>query len=302
MKIIYGISKIKKYLRPVVALGVFDGVHRGHRRVLESLAKKARRIRGTSMVLTFWPDPHRQKCLYSLQHRLKLIRDIGIDVSVVVKFTESLARIPAQDFIEKILVRKINPCQVYVGKNFRFGRAGQGSYRTLKKYSRIHKFGLKAFSMLKAGGRPVSSTYIRSLIGRGKLALAERLLSRRVNILGTVTRGNALGRKLGFPTANINPHHEVMPPSGVYLVEILLGNKVLKGICNIGFRPTFSKKQERRVEVHIFDFKRNIYGRDLEIRFLRKLRKERKFASGRLLARQIQKDILLAKKILSLHR
>jgi len=299
MKVIYGINKIKKFKRPVVALGVFDGVHHGHRRILKAVADKARRIKGTSMVVTFWPHPQREGSIYSLEHRLRLINELGIDICIVIKFNKRFSQIPAEDFIRDILVNKIGAQYICVGRNFRFGKQARGDFKTLDKLSRMYNFKLEAFDIIKIHYQPISSTYIRRLITMGKLNTAGDLLSRPVSVLGTVIRGTSLAGRLGFPTANINPHHEVLPPSGVYAVSAIFNNKKFKGVCYIGTRPTFRKQKEKQVEIFIFNFKKNIYGKYLEIQFIRKIRNERKFSSPTSLVRQIKKDIAQTRKIFS---
>lgn len=325
MKVIYGINKIRKFRKPVVALGVFDGVHLGHRRILKATVDKARSIKGTSMVISFWPDPHREKSLYSLEHRLRLIGAIGIDVCVVIRFNKEFSRISAEDFIRDILINKIAARYIYVGRNFRFGKQARGDFKTLNKLSRIYNFRLKAFDIIKINKQPISSTYIRRLITKGKLNAAAKLLSRPVSVLGTVIRGTSLASRLGFPTANINPHHEVLPPSGVYAVSAIFNNKKFKGVSYIGTRPTFSRQggiprrfptilsglrlyvgdvggkhqKQKHIEVYIFNFKKNIYGKYLEIQFIRKIRNERKFNSPQSLVQQIKKDIAQTRKIFS---
>ena len=319
MKVIYGINKIRRFRKPVVALGVFDGVHRGHLRILKAAADKAKRIKGTSTVVTFFPHPQKEKSLYSLEHRLKLIRALGIGVCIVIKFTKAFSRISAEDFVKDVLADKIGARYVYVGRNFRFGRQAQGGFRILNKLSHLYNFKLKVFDIIKINGHSVSSTYIRKLITEGKLSLAQKLLSRPVSILGTVIKGSSLAARLGFPTANIDPHHEVLPPSGIYAISAIFNDNKFKGACYIGARPTFSRQngtplftpkggipprreagQSRgqiHIEAHIFNFHKNIYGEYLEIRFIKKIRDERKFRSAESLVRQISKDINLAKKI-----
>lgn len=300
MKVIYGLRGIKKYRKPVVALGVFDGMHRGHRRILEAVVDKARRIKGRSMVVTFWPDPHREKSLYSLEHRLRLIESIGIDVCIVIKFNRTFSGISAENFIKDILVKKIGAQYIYVGRNFKFGKTARGDFRTLDKLSPCYNFKLKVFGLIKIDNQPISSTHIRRLITKGKLDTAQKLLGRAVSILGTVIRGSSLATRLGFPTANINPHHEVLPPSGVYAVSVFLENKNFKGVCYIGAKPTFKKRIGKHIEVYIFNFHQDIYGKYLEIQFIKKIRNERKFASPQSLARQVKKDIICTKRIFCL--
>jgi len=296
MRVIYGLNQIKRFRKPVVALGVFDGVHVAHRRILKETVKKAKTIKGTSTVITFWPHPQQEKNLYSLGHRLKLIAGLNIDICIVIKFSYAFSQISAEDFIRNILVKRIGAKHVYVGENFRFGRQGNGNFRTLKKLSSNYNFKLKVFSLIKANKRSISSTYIRHLISVGKLDTARKLLTRPVSILGTVIKGTSLAAKLGFPTANINLHHEVLPPSGVYAVLVFLNHRRFKGVCNIGSKPTFQKTIDKHIEVHIFGFRQNIYGKDLEIQFIKKLRDERKFSSPQSLVQQVKKDIESGKR------
>ncbi|MFA4989682.1 MAG: riboflavin biosynthesis protein RibF [Candidatus Omnitrophota bacterium] len=300
MKIIYGLNNIGKIKKPVVALGVFDGVHRGHRRILKAAAHKAQAIGGTSIVLTFWPHPQKQASLYSLEHRLRLIAELGIDICVVINFTGSFAGIPAEDFIKNILAGRIGAKYVYVGKDFRFGRKAQGDFNLLTIIGEEYGFKARGINIIKVQGRAISSTLIRRLIKRGDIRQAERLLSRPVSILGTVIKGTAVGRILGFPTANINPHHEVIPACGIYAVRIIFDGDKLQGACYIGRRPTLELKNKKvHIEVHIFNFKRNIYGKYLEVQFVKMVRPDRRFASLALLAGQIRKDIILCKRLLA---
>jgi len=299
MKIIYGIGKIGKFIRPVVALGVFDGLHLGHRNILQAAVRKAGQIKGTSLVLTFFPHPQGKKSLYSLEHRLKLIAELGVDVCVVINFTKSFAKISARDFIEKILIRKIRVSYVYVGRNFRFGCRALGDYRRLIDSAKKYKFGLRIFKVVRLKGLTVSSTAIRELIKNSEINKARKLLGRRVSVLGTVARGSRLGRLLGFPTANINAHHEVIPPAGIYAVQIIFSKKKYNGVCYIGRRPTIDLHNKRlRIEVHLFNFHKNIYGKVLEIQFIKLIRPDEKFATLEDLSIQIQKDIISCRKIL----
>ncbi|MCK9431740.1 MAG: riboflavin biosynthesis protein RibF [Candidatus Omnitrophica bacterium] len=298
MKIIYGIRKIKKFRRPVAALGVFDGVHLGHRRILESVVRRARRVKGTSLVLTFWPHPQGKESLYSLAHRLRLIAELGVEVCVVADFGGSFRRVSADDFIDKVLVKKIGVYAVHVGKNFRFGYRASGDAALLVSEAQKYGFKVRIFPVSRSGIITVSSTAIRSLIKRSEIKKAEKLLGRRVSVLGTVVRGSRLGRLMGVPTANINPHHEVIPPPGIYASRIVFYKKEYRGVCYIGRRPTIvSPDSPLRVEVNIFDFHKDIYGKVLEIQFVKMIRKDRKFKNLGELSAQIGKDIAACRKI-----
>lgn len=293
MKVISGIGRVKKIERPVVVLGVFDGLHRGHIRILKELTRYAKQVKGKSVVITFSPHPQGELHLYSLGRRIRLFEKIGIDICVVIRFTPSFARVSASEFIDNYLIKKIHPYSIFVGKNFTFGKGGRGKPSLLKKYAKRYNVKLKIFPICKIKGKSISSTYIRRLILTGQLSEAARFLGRPVSILGTVVKGSNLARYLGFPTANIKAHHEVSPPAGVYMVRVNLDNKTFNGICYIGSRPTFKTHNAKHIEVHIFRFNKNIYARDLEIQFIKKIREERKFKSARQLTEQIKKDISL---------
>ena len=296
MRVIYGVSNIPGYRRAVLALGVFDGVHLAHRKILAAVVKKAKAINGTSIVVTFWPHPQQQDTIFSLEYRLREIARIGINVCIVLKFNKKLSGLSADKFITDILLNKIHASYIYIGRNFRFGRGAVGDFRLLYNSSRMHNFKVCVFDTIRIGSRQVSSTYIRKLIYSGKLDEAKRLLNRPVGIFGTVVRGQSLATKLGFPTANIDPHHEVLPPSGIYAVRVIINNKLFGGVCYIGRKKTFVNKGRRFIEVHIFDFSRNIYHRDIEVQFIKRLRGDRKFKSAQLLVAQIKKDVYLARK------
>jgi len=296
---------------------VFDGVHRGHVHILRSVARMAKRTNGTAMALTFDPHPQRENNIYSLEHRLRLIDKLGIEVCIVINFNQTFSRVLAEDFVSKILVKKIGAAYICVGDNFRFGRGAKGDFALINRLSRLYNYKLKIFKVIKINGQPVSSTYIRKLIIKGNLKDAQRLLTRPVSILGTVIKGSSLARKLGFPTANIDPHHEVIPPSGVYAVRIIFNQRKLKGICYIGTKPTLKAQgtrylpagrqgkaqgeKEKHNEVYIFNFNQNIYDKYLEIQFVKRIRDEQKFASIQALAEQVKKDVFLVKRLFSHH-
>ncbi len=291
-----------------MTIGVFDGLHRGHRKIAKTLIKKASHRGLSTLVITF--DPHPANVLrpavkvplvISLQHRLRLLAEIGIDYALVMRFTGKLSRMSAGDFVKKILAG-IDIREIIVGRDFFFGKKRQGSPEALRRLSGFYRYRVSVVAGLRSSGKIISSTRIRSMILRGKLKKASRLLMRPVAILGTVIRGRRRGRIIGYPTANINPHHEAIPPSGVYVVKIKSGKKIYRGILNIGTRPTFADcsrgGREPTIEVHIFNFDKPIYGRDLEIIFVRKIRNERRFSSPERLSAQIKKDEKRARRIL----
>lgn len=296
MKVIYGLKNIGTFKNPSVALGVFDGVHRGHRAIISRAVKKAQVTGGESVVVTFWPHPGDKESLYSLQHRLRLLQEMGVGVCVVIRFSKSFSRMSAPDFIRKLVSAKLGTRFLFVGKNFRFGRGARGSVRTLRSLAAECGYTLQVCPVTLAGGTPISSTRIRRYIRCGNLRMAEQLLGRPVGIFGTVVHGAALGRAWGIPTANIRAHHEIIPPQGIYAVRVYVGTKQHKGVCYIGPPPRFIKKKHRRsfnqnIEVHILNFAAVIYDRNIEIHFLRKLRERIEFPNPSDLIKQIKKDI-----------
>lgn len=291
MEVVYGLGKIKRYKKPVVALGVFDGVHRAHRRILKYTVDTSRRIHGTSIAVTFYPHPQKKPSLYSLPHRLRLLAELGVAACIVIRFNPKFAAISAVDFIKDILFKKIGANYICVGGNFRFGKYAQGDTGLLAGLSSTYNYKLKVFDVIKIKGRPVSSTYIRKLITRGSLNNAKELLGRRVSVFGTVIKGVSLANKLGFPTANLNPHHEVLPQPGVYAVSVTFEKNKFNGACYIG--------SQQQIEVHIFNFHKNIYGKDLEIQFVKKIRPKIKFKNRKIQIEQIKKDVSCVRRFFS---
>ncbi|MFA4991758.1 MAG: bifunctional riboflavin kinase/FAD synthetase [Candidatus Omnitrophota bacterium] len=290
--------------KAIVSIGIFDGIHLGHQRILRELIRESRRQKARSAVITF--DPHPRKVLnpganvpllISLKHRLKLIKEMGVDSCLVLRFTRSFSKISPGHFIKDVLLKNMDLKALVIGENFLFGAGKKGGPRLLKELGGRHGFKLVIVKPAKVKGNCVSSTSIRQAIKKGELRLASLMLGRPVTVLGTVIKGRGLGRRLGFPTANINPHHESIPPSGVYAVDAMIGDKFYKGALNIGTRPTIGRGTDPSIEIHVINFKKNIYGEDIEIIFKKKLRSEKKFKSLQDLKDQIAKDILLAKKI-----
>ena len=296
MKKIYRPYKLRK---AVASIGIFDGVHRGHKKILHKLIMEAKKQNAKSLIITFYPHPRvllnkdsNVPLLTSLEHRIRLIKDTGVDFLYVIRFTKSFSRMEPDEFIKKILVKGINIKALVVGKNFLFGQKGKGNFSLLSKLSKEYGFRLFGVEPLVMKKSLISSTRIRRAIEKGDLKTASSMLGRPVSILGTVVRGRGIGRKLGFPTANINPHHEAIPPSGVYAVDVIVDRKTCKGILNIGISPTFKKNKESTIELHIFNFRKDIYAKDAEIIFKKKIRNERRFNSIEALRKQIKLDVL----------
>jgi riboflavin kinase / FMN adenylyltransferase len=300
MRVIHDLKNIRGFRNAVVAIGVFDGVHRAHRTIIKAAIGRARRIGGTAVVITFWPHPRGQESVYSLEHRLRLFEQLGVGLCIVVPFTKGFARLSPEAFAAKIICGRLQASAVYVGENFRFGKDASGDVSDLSRLLKPCGVTVRVFKMLRARGTVVSSSYIRRLISRGELAAARALLMRPVSVYGHVVRGTGTGARLGFPTANIDPHHEITPPSGIYAVRVLFNGTRARGVCYIGTRPTFRRRNARpSIEVHIFRFKKSIYGMYLEAQFIKKIRDQIVFASPQALVKQIKRDIIAAKKVLS---
>lgn len=302
MKVYYGIGRLNhKIRRPILAIGIFDGVHLGHRYLIKKIVNKSRQIKGTSVVLTFYPHPYHilkpkayLPLLISLEHRLKLIADLGVDVCIVQDFTEKFSQIHKVAFIKNILFKKFNHLEIFVGKDFTFGRKRLGNVKLLEELSSTYKYITKEISPVIIDGKRISSTFIRKLISQGKLKIAAKFLGRPVSIFGKIVRGSRRGKILGFPTANIDYKHEILPPEGVYAVKLNLDKEKLFGVANLGFRPSFGKSDIRNqvvAEVHIFNFNKNIYNRIAELEFIKRIRAERKFKNKAHLICQIEKDL-----------
>jgi len=306
MRIIRGLRNLKRPIKAsVVTIGMFDGVHIGHRKVIEKVVARARSERLESVVVTFDPHPlsvlqtsKKVPSLVSLDHRLDLFKRLGIDTAVVINFAKPFARMSPEKFVKGVLVDSLGARFIYTGENFYFGDSASAGPGLLKKIAAL--YGAKAFSVppVKVLGKAASSSLIRKYIISGKLKEASRLLGRAVSIMGTVVRGARFARVLGYPTANINPHHEAIPPAGVYAVKVRIGEIIKGGVLNIGKRPTFyaPRDEEPDIEAHIFNFKSEIYDKDVEVYFVRKIRDERRFKDAGALVEQIKKDSYLAKK------
>ncbi len=309
MKVLYGYRDIKEKLKdPIVAIGIFDGIHIGHKRIIRKILA-FRDYERDRVIMTF--DPHPQTVLapakkppriMSLEHRLFIFEKMGVDAAVVISFTDFIAGMTPEEFTRRVL-SGIGTRLVYVGSNFHFGRARSGNVGSLKTIGKAFGIDVRAVQPVKKGRRIVSSTWLRELIKRGDIGKAEKLLRRPVSVLGTVVSGERRGGALGAPTANIDPHQEVIPPPGVYAVKVDLDGTLLDGVLNIGFKPTFfgsrlKKRKEPHIEVHLIDFKGELYGRVMEIFFLKRLRREKKFRSEEALKKGIAEDIKKAKTIL----
>lgn len=299
MKIYSGFSDKRLNVRPrAVAIGVFDGVHLGHQKIVRAMCGDAVRLRLSPCVVTFDPHPSRvlgrgdsdSGVLLSLDHRLSLLGRLGVRECVVVRFDRAFAAVPAETFLEELLVGRLGMRSLSVGSGFRFGRHAAGDERLLRDGAARFGYRFHAVTPLKRSGEIVSSTRIRRMILEGRLRAASALLGRPYAVVGTVVSGRGRGRGLGFPTANLDPHHEILPPDGVYAAASKIDGRVRAAGVSIGPRPTFGDR-EKTLEVHFPGLSKNLYGKDIELEFRKRLRPLRRFSSPQALANAIRSDI-----------
>ena len=290
-----------------LAIGVFDGVHLGHQAVISTSARGAQAAGGTAIVVTF--DPHPEKVLRpdraphlltATPHKIALIRKLGVRHLLVIHFDREFAATTAEAFVEQLVTHSKPLAEICVGHEWSFGKGRAGNLDLLKKLGAENGFRVIGIAPVTVGGEVVSSTAIRKAVKSGDSARAARMLGRDYTILGTVVAGDKVGKKIGFPTANLSAHSEQFPPNGVYAAEAKIDQQIWHGVVNLGTRPTVhGEAGERVLEVHLLDFDRDIYGSEIELQFMQFLRPEQKFASMEELKRQIEKDIRSARKILT---
>jgi len=307
MAIISDLQQLKEPLiNPVLTIGNFDGVHKGHLALFDMVKERAKSIDGQSALMTF--DPHPIKVMKPgngpplitlTQQKLELIEDADIDIIFCIPFTKEFASISASEFVQDILVDRIGVKEIVVGYDYTFGQGRKGDIGLLQEMGGTLGFMVHVVEPVHVGNKLVSSTSIRKLVQDGNLSEAKQLLGRDYQILGTVVRGKDRGgRLLGFPTANLELIDELVPKVGVYAVNVVVGDQSLNGVTNIGYNPTFGKGPFS-VETHLLDFKEDLLGKNIRVKFIERLRDERPFGSVKDLADQIGRDILSARKLFS---
>jgi riboflavin kinase/FMN adenylyltransferase len=306
MQILRSIPELSRFPGPLfLAIGVFDGVHLGHQAVISTSAEHARAANGTPVVVTF--DPHPEKILRpekaphlltATPHKIALIRALGVRHLLIITFNQQFAATEPEDFVQQLVQQSKPLREICVGHEWSFGRNRRGNLELLKKLGAQFDFNVVGIPPVSVNGEIVSSTTIRRAIEAGDLNKAATMLGREYTILATVVHGDDLGKKIGFPTANLSAHSEQFPPNGVYFAEATLNGVAYPGVVNLGYRPTVSSgRADRILEVYLLDFDRDIYSKDLELRFVRYLRPEKKFENLEALARQIASDVQQARKL-----
>ena len=304
MKIFDSTTIPRKYKRSAIAIGNFDGVHKGHQKVFQRTKKFSQKNKIKFGILTFTPLPVmffnkkiKNYRLVSENQKLKLFEKYGVDFIINIKFNRNFSKIHAETFVEKIIYKKINPQFISVSNNFRFGRKRKGDVNLLKKFSYKYDYRLLNIRTLKYKGIIVSSTRIRKSLQNGKINLANELLSRTWFVDGLVKKGKKLGRELGYRTCNIRIKNYILPKIGIYVVKVLIENnkKTYSGVAYLGSRPTFGGK-EVFLEINLFGIKKNLYKKKLRVYFLKFIRGDQKFKNSAKLIRQMNKDVIFAKK------
>ena len=301
MKIYKNANLNKKYHKGVIAIGNFDGIHLGHQKVINEARKKAKSKNLPFGIITFEPVPvmyfnskiknHR---INSLEQKKIQLKKLKLDFLIIIKFNKIFSSLTAEKFIEEIIYNKTKCSFLYVSKNFKFGYKRKGNIQTLKKYEKLYNFKCLIIRPYKKNKKIISSTLIRKKIINGKIREANTLLNREWNIKGKVIKGRQLGRKIGFPTCNLQLNDYIVPRNGVYAVQVKGSNFNKKGIANIGFRPTFNGKK-LLLETNIFGIDKNLYNKEIDISFKKFIRREKKFKDLEHLKKQIKIDIKKAK-------
>jgi riboflavin kinase / FMN adenylyltransferase len=297
MKIFHGTENASIIRPTVLTLGVFDGLHLGHQRIMQTVVERAKAAGAVATAITF--DPHPRAVLHpasappllqTLDQRLANLEVLGIGQVIVISFTLEFSSQPAEVFLEQIIHDRLHAKEVYLGKGFAFGRGRGGNIGLLREMSSRLGFFADEVDEVQIRGQRISSSHIRELLAEGRVNLARRMLGRPYGVEGVIIRGNRRGHTIGFPTANLKPHNRVIPRYGVYATATLIDGMWRKSITNIGVRPTFEDTTDPSIETYVFDFDDDLYGDVLRVRFLHRIRDERKFSGIDELKRQIERD------------
>ena len=298
MKTVQDISQFKSTLSTAITIGTFDGVHIGHRKILERLINDAKKVGLKSTVLTFFPHPRMVlqkdtdiKLLNTLEEKIDILKDLGLDYLIIHPFTHDFSRLSATEFVRDILVNSLNTKKIIIGYDHRFGRNRNASINDLIGFGNTLDFEVEEIPAQEIDDVSVSSTKIRNALAEGDITTANSYLGYPYMLSGKVKTGKGLGKKFGFPTANIHisESYKLIPKKGVYVVKAKLGSEELFGMMNIGNNPTVSGK-EKSIEVNLFDFDGDLYNKEITVKLLHRLRDEHKFDSVEHLQEQLQRD------------
>ena len=298
MRLFHGTDNAKIARPTVLTFGVFDGLHLGHQLIMRTVVERARATAAVPTVVTF--DPHPRAVLHpesappllqTLDQKVEAFGVLGIEQTIVIRFTREFAKTSAEDFLRDVVRDRLHAREVYLGRGFAFGRGREGTIEGLKEAS--HRLGFLAEEVpeVQLRNQRISSSRIRELLAEGRVNLARRMLGRPYGVEGRVVRGQMRGRTLGFPTANLYPQNRVIPRSGVYVTATLIEGVWRRSVTNIGTRPSFEQNARASIETYIMDWSGDLYGDVVRVRFLHRLRDERKFRSAEELKSQISRDV-----------
>ena len=299
----------KKLSRTVAAIGVFDAVHRGHQRVILRAVNEAKRLGGKSVVVTFHPHPvsvlHPEKFkayVLTLEHRLRLFESLGVDVCVVLRFDKRFSRMSPEDFVGRILVNQLGVKKVVVGEDFYFGRERSGTADFLAKEGKKKGFALEKIKTIYKNNIKIKTKLIKEFVTAGDLGALRKFLGRPYSMLAKVVHGEARGRKLGFPTANLTGENVVLLPPGIYCARVWIGNKRRNAVFYIGTKPSIKRlKRDVVLEAHVLNFHGNLYGRTILVEFFKKIRDDKHFSGEKELSFQIARDVEKARVFFRKH-
>ena len=305
MKLYKNFDISKNHKQSIILIGNFDGIHLGHQKLFKLANSYKKKLKLSIGVVTFEPMPKmffnkkiKNFRLSSINQKNKILESSGVDFMIIKKFDKNFSKVKSDFFIKEVLSKKLQAKYIFVSNNFRFGNKREGDVKQLIKNEKIYDYKIVKPQPLILGKKVISSTYIRLLLEKGSLRKANKALTRNWTIEGIVKKGRQQGKKIGFPTCNIDIKDYVIAMPGVYAVSVKQKNskKSLKAIANLGYRPTFNQKKIL-LEVHIFNFSGNLYNKYLSVEFIKFIRKEKKFNNVNQLRKQIQSDLKIAKKI-----
>ncbi|HEV8590137.1 MAG TPA: bifunctional riboflavin kinase/FAD synthetase [Pyrinomonadaceae bacterium] len=303
MRLFHGTNNAEIARPTVLTLGVFDGLHLGHQLIIKTVVERARAVNAVPTVITFEPHPravlHPESApplLQTLDQKIEAMGVLGIEQTIVIHFDKQFSQIRAEDFLRDVVVDRLHAKEVYLGRGFFFGHNREGNIELLRKVSARLGFFADEVPEVRLRGTRIGSTRIRELLQQGHVNLARRMLGRPYGVEGPVVRGAARGVTLGFPTANIQPHNRVVPLGGVYVTATLIEGHWRRSVTNIGVRPTFGDATGSSVETHVMNWSGDLYGDVLRVRFLHRLRDEKRFGSIDELKSQIECDVARAQR------
>ncbi|HEU4431951.1 MAG TPA: bifunctional riboflavin kinase/FAD synthetase [Pyrinomonadaceae bacterium] len=301
MRLFHGTDNAEIQRPTVLTLGVFDGLHLGHQLIMRTVVERARAVGAAPTVITFDPHPravlHRESApplLQTFDQKIEAFGVLGIEQTIVLRFTPEFASVRAHEFLRDVVMERLHAKEVYLGKGFAFGHDREGNIELLRRLGGELGFVAGEVPEVKLRGRRVSSSKIRELLTQGKVNLARRMLGRPYGVEARVEHGSERGHKLGFPTANLHPHNRVIPRNGVYVTSTLIEGDWRRSVTNVGLRPTFGDVTEPSVETFVMNWDGDLYGDVVRVRFLHRLRDERKFSSIEELKTQIATDVARA--------